>query len=68
MVEQAVLSSTRSYGLAINAGIGKLMELRLLTEPSDIKMHITDQPVLYCPQKFNFEAIDGIIALINPMS
>ena len=43
--------------------------MRVLTEPSDIKTDIRDEPVLYWPKKFkkfNFETIDRIIILINP--
>jgi hypothetical protein len=66
MIEHAILSSIRSNGLAINAGIMRPMKVRLLREPSDIKTDIRDEPVLYWPEKFNFEIIDGIIILINP--
>ena len=66
MIEHAVLSSIRSKGLAIDAGIRRSMKVRLLTEPSDIETDITNQPVLYWPKRFNFETIDGIIVLINP--
>ena len=66
MIEHAILSSIRSKGLAINAGIMRPMQMRLLKEPSDIKTDIRDKPVLYWPEKFNFETIDGIIILINP--
>src|SRR5271163_4570953 len=51
MIEHAVLSSIRSKGLDINENIGKSMELRLLTDPSDIKTDITKHPVLYRPEK-----------------
>jgi hypothetical protein len=66
MIEHAVLSSIRSNGLAIDAGIMRPMKVRLLTKPSDIKTDIRDEPVLYWLEKFNFETIDGIIILINP--
>jgi hypothetical protein len=65
MVEHAVLSSIRSNGLAINAGIGDAMDVRLLRGMSDIRTDITDKPILYRPQKFNFKAIDGIVVLIK---
>src|SRR5436305_13688873 len=61
MIEHAVLSSIRSNGLAIDAGIGKAMEVRLLRNLSDIKTRITDTPVLYRPKKSNFKAIDGMV-------
>jgi hypothetical protein len=66
MMEHAILSSIRSNGLAINAGIMRPMKVRLLAQPYDIKTTIEDEPVLYWPRKFNFAAIDGIIVLINP--
>ena len=62
MIEHAVLSSIRSKGLAIDAGIGKSMKVELLREPYDIWPD-TDQPVLYWLRKFDFETIDGIIVL-----
>jgi hypothetical protein len=40
--------------------------MTLLSEPSDIRTDIRDEPVLYWPKRFNFETIDGIIILINP--
>jgi hypothetical protein len=66
MIEHAILSSIRSNGLAINAGIMRPMKTIPLSEPSDIRTDIRDEPVLYWPRKFNFETIDGIIILINP--
>ena len=66
MMEHAVLSSIRSNGLAIGAGIGKPMEVKLLREPYEINTSIRGQPVLYWPRKFKFKAIDGIIVLISP--
>ena len=66
MIEHAILSSIRSNGLAIGAGIMKPMKVKLLTEPSDIETDIRNQPVLYWPRKFNFKATDGIIVLIDP--
>jgi hypothetical protein len=66
MIGHAILSSIRSNGLAIDAGIRRPMKVRLLTKPSDIETDIRDEPVLYWPKRFNFETIDGIIVLINP--
>ena len=65
MIEHAVLSSIRSNGLAIDAEIGTPMELRLLGEPPNFATDVTDKPVLYRPNKFNYKAIDGIIVLIK---
>jgi hypothetical protein len=67
LIEHAVLSSIKSKGLAIGEDIGKSMELRLITEPSDTKTDITDNSVLYRPEKSNFKAIDGMIVLIEPI-
>jgi hypothetical protein len=66
MVEHAILSSIRSKGLVIDAGIRRPMKVRLLTKPSDIETDVRDEPVLYWPKRLNFETIDGIIVLINP--
>jgi hypothetical protein len=65
MIEHAVLSSIHSNGLPIGAGIGKSMELRLLKARPDFETSVTDQPVLYWPESFNYKAIDGIIVLIK---
>jgi hypothetical protein len=66
MIEHAVLSSIRSKGLAIGAGIGKSMEVKLLTKPYEIDTFIRGRPVLYWPRKLKFKTIDGIIVLISP--
>jgi len=66
MIENAVLSSIRSIGLAINAEIAKPMALRTLTDPPIFEMDVWDKPVLYRPKPFNFKAIDGMIVLIEP--
>src|SRR5271154_5333688 len=47
LIEHAVLSSIRSKGLDIGEDIGKSMDLKLLTGPSDIKTDFTSNPVLY---------------------
>jgi hypothetical protein len=65
MIESAVLSSIRSHGLAIRANIGRPMKMRLFADLFNIATDIIDEPVLYCPQKFNHPAIDGIIVLIE---
>jgi hypothetical protein len=64
MIEKAVLSSIASHGLAINAGIGVAMKT-ILFKKFNIQTGIRGEPVLYCPQKSNHEAIDGIIVLIE---
>src|SRR4051812_1830621 len=66
IIESAILSSIRSHGLAIGAGIGHPMKVRLFANSFDIDMDIIGEPVLYCPKRFNEEAIDGIIVLIKP--
>ena len=53
LIEHAVLSSIKSKGLTIGDDIGKSIELRLITEPSDTKTDITNNPMLYCLEKSN---------------
>jgi hypothetical protein len=65
MIEHAVLSSIHSNGLPIGAGLGTSMELRLFKNPPDFEKVVTDKPVLYRPESFNFKAIDGMIVLIK---
>jgi hypothetical protein len=68
MIEQAVLSSIVSNGLAIGGGIGKPMRLIMFKDDiPQFRTDITDQPVLYCPRKFNFRNIDGIIVSVEPL-
>ena len=64
IIKHAVLSSIRTHGLAIGAGMKKSMVLRHL-EPHP-EFNATDKPVLYRPDTFNFKAIDGIIIFIKP--
>ena len=66
MIEKAVLSSIGSRGLAIGAEIREPMEIRLFADLLDIATDFTSEPVLYLPQKFSHEAIDGIIVFIEP--
>jgi hypothetical protein len=62
MIEKAVLSSIRSNGLAIGAGIHNSMEVVMFrTKFPPFKGGPTDRPVLYCPEQFNFPTIDGIV-------
>ena len=65
MIESAVLSSIRSHGLAIGADIQRPMRIILFRRSFNIAMDITGEPVLYLPQKFNHESIDGIIVFIE---
>ena len=67
MIEQAVLSSIRSNGLAIGTGINKPMTMVMFE--SKFPKFQTDKigtPVLYCPRQFNFRGVDGIIVRIAP--
>src|SRR2546423_4258198 len=63
MIKYAVLSSIRSNGLAIDAEIGKPMELRYFMNEPYFSMNATDKPMLCLPRKYIFKAIDGIIVL-----
>jgi len=65
MIESAVLSSIRSHGLAIGADIQRPMKIILFADSFNIATDITGEPVLYLPQKFNHESIDGIIVFIE---
>jgi len=64
-LSHTVLSSIRLNGLAIGENMKKGVELRVLTDPSDLKTDVKNKPVLYHPEKFNFKAIDGIILSIQ---
>ena len=67
MIEEAVLSSIALQGLDIGAKINKPMEVVPFIDPKpEFQTNTLGEPVLYRPQKFNFECIDGIIVLINP--
>jgi hypothetical protein len=65
-IEFAVLESIQSNGLAINVGIGKPMELKVLMSPPWIDKSVMDKPVLYRPEWPNFKPINGLIILIKP--
>jgi len=65
LIENAVLSSIRTIGLAIGGDLAQPMELRTLKEPPDFEMDFWDTAVLYRPKPFNLEAIDGMIVLIE---
>ena len=67
MIEQAVLSSIKSHGLDIGAGINHPMKLVMFEGNFPrFETKVRKQPVLYCPQQFNFRGIDGIIVHIPP--
>ena len=66
MIEQAILTAINSKGLPFVTGIRGSMDVRTLTDSSSIKTDMIGKPVLYRPEKHNFEAIDGMIILIKP--
>jgi hypothetical protein len=66
MMEQAILSSIQSNGLAVGGLIKKPMTLVMFDGKfPKFKTGITNTPMLYCPRQFNFRGIDGIIVLIS---
>ena len=66
MIEQAILSSIVSNGLAIGESIGRPMMLVMFKDEfPKFRTDVADQPVLYCPKKFNFRGIDGIVVSIE---
>lgn len=66
IVEQAILSSIALKGLDIGANINKPMQVISFVGPKPLfRKDILGKPILYRPQKFNFECIDGIIVLIQ---
>jgi hypothetical protein len=65
MIEQAVLSSIQTRGLAIGRNVYKSMEL-VMFDGSFPNFRIDRQnPVLYCPRQYNFQGVDGIIVSID---
>jgi hypothetical protein len=68
MIEQAVLSSMVSNGLAIGESIGRPMILVMFKDEFPrFRTDVADQPVLYCSPKFDFRGIDGIIVSIESL-
>lgn len=66
MMEYAVLSSIGLNGLAIGATIQKPMDIIIFRGATpNFRECITDGPVLYRPDKFNFKGIDGVIVQIE---
>ncbi len=62
IIEQAILSSIGSNGLAIRDCINQPMTVVIFeAEFPEFRIDLTDTRVLYCPKKFNFRAIDGLI-------
>ena len=62
IIEQAVLSSIGSNGLAIRECINQPMTIVIFeAEYPEFRIDLTNTRVLYCPKKFNFRAIDGLI-------
>src|SRR5437667_11106762 len=67
IMEQAILSRISFSGLNIaGKDINTSMSVVLFSDnfPS-FRTDITGQPILYCPQKFNYRGIDGIIVRIG---
>ena len=62
IIEQTILSSIGSNGLAIRDCINQPMTVVIFeAEFPEFRIDLTDTRVLYCPKKFNFRAIDGLI-------
>jgi len=66
VIKYAVLFSIRLNGLAIGMGIGKSVEVRLLTVPANFLTDVTDKPMLYRLKTFDFKTVDGIIVWVTP--
>jgi hypothetical protein len=70
MVEQAVLSSIELKGLAAALGERNSSMTVVMFHDAFPKFRTdtnsTIKPILYCPQKYNFRGIDGIIVWIEP--
>ena len=66
MIEQAVLSSIQTRGLAIGGNIYKSMELVMFDGPfPNFRTDQQNTTVLYCPRRYNFQGIDGIVVSID---
>src|SRR5438045_1657097 len=62
IIEQAILSSIGSNGLAVRDCINQPMTVVIFEkEFPKFRIDLIDTRVLYCPKKFNFRAIDGLI-------
>jgi hypothetical protein len=68
MMEQVVLSSIGSNGLAIGANIHTSMAVVPFSSPfPEYRRNFTDSPVLYWPNQFNYKAIDRMIVHIKSL-
>ena len=66
MIEYAVLSSIRSNGLPIGPKIiGPMSVIIFEDDILQFRKDIIGKSVLYCPRKFNFKGIDGVIVQIE---
>jgi hypothetical protein len=68
IIKQAILSRISFSGLNI-AGKGINTSMSVVLFPGSfpaVRTSITGQPILYCPQKFNYRGIDGIIIRMGP--
>jgi hypothetical protein len=68
IIEQAILSRISFSGLNVTGkDINTSMSVVLFSGNfPKFRTDITGQPILYCPQKFNYRGIDGIIIRIGP--
>ena len=68
IIEQAILSRISLSGLNVaGKDINTPMSVVLFSDDiPTFRTDITKEPTLYCPQKFNYRAIDGIIIRIGP--
>ena len=68
IIEQAVLSRISFHGLNIaGKGIDTPMSVVSFSDSfPNFRTDIIRQPVLYCPQEFNYPGIDAIIVWIGP--
>jgi len=68
IMEQAILSRISFSGLNV-AGKGTNTSMSVVLFSGNFpsfRTGITGQPILYCPRKFNYRSVDGIIVLIGP--
>jgi hypothetical protein len=67
IIEQAILSRIAHSGLNVaGKDIHKPMSVQLFSGSFPNFRIDTTNPILYCPMKFNYRGIDGIIARIEP--
>jgi hypothetical protein len=68
IIEQAILSRISFSGLNIaGKDINTSMSVVIFSSSfPGFRTDITEQPILYCPEKFNYPDIDGIIIRVGP--